>query len=348
VLSPEARIRLYAKTRLDTMTLDQKIASLFMVHVPGADPGALQGYLQTYRPGGLLLLGDNVPGSSEQAAALTSALHESDGLGTLIAIDEEGGIVARLQADSYPSAETLKNEPPAATAAAFAERAALLDATGMTVNFGIVADVTSDPSSFIFERVLGTDAQSASERVAAAVGAENGSVFSTLKHFPGHGAAPGDSHNSLPTTDLPVEKWLAHDAPPFQAGIDAGAPLVMFGHLVYSAVDSAPASLSAPWHRMLRDQMGFTGVAVTDDLLMLENSGVPAYADRTANAIAAITAGNDLLLYNSVVDIPGLTAAVAAAVQSGAVSPQTIDDAALRVLELRRELWVREHPEAAR
>ncbi len=342
--TPAERIRMYAEQRLATMTLEQKIASLFVVHVAGADPGPLQAYLSANAPGGLLLLGDNVPGPAAQSAALTGALHESDGLGTLIAIDEEGGIVARLGDDSFESAATLKNEPVAATTAAFTARAALLKSTGMTVNFGIVADVTADPSSFIFERALGTDAAASSERVAAAVAAEHGSVFSTLKHFPGHGAAPGDSHSSLPTTDLPAAQWLTQDAPPFQAGIDAGASLVMFGHLVYSAVDPAPASLSATWHQKLREELGFDGVAVTDDMLMLENTGVPAYADRVNNAVLALNAGNDLLLYNTQLDLPPLVAAIAYAVRAGTIAPATIDQAALRDLTLRRELWVRQQP----
>ncbi|WP_382304111.1 glycoside hydrolase family 3 N-terminal domain-containing protein [Herbiconiux sp. UC225_62] len=340
----EERIRSFADERLASMTLEQKIVSLFMVHVAGADPAVLQSYLAGNAPGGLLLLGDNVPGSPEEAAALTAALQGGDGLGTLIAIDEEGGIVARLGADTFASADTLKNEPVQATTDAFTQRADLLQSTGMTVNFGVIADVTADPSSFIYERVLGTDAPSASERVTAAVDAENGKVFSTLKHFPGHGAAPGDSHSSLPSTDLPFAQWQAEDAPPFQAGVDAGAPIVMFGHLVYSAVDSAPASLSPAWHQVLREQLGFDGVAVTDDLLMLEASGVPQYADRTANAIAAINAGNDLLLYNTQLDLPAMTAAIAAAVQAGQISEQTIDDAAVRDLSLRRDLWLRQHP----
>jgi beta-N-acetylhexosaminidase len=340
----DERIRSFVDQRLASMTLEQKIASLFMMHVPGSDPAALQAYLVSDHPGGLLLLGDNVPGSSDEAAALTAALPADDGLGTLIAIDEEGGVVARLGADTFAAADTLKGEPVQATTDAFAQRAALLQSTGMTVNFGVIADVTADPSSFIYDRVLGTDAAAASERVTAAVDAENGKVFSTLKHFPGHGAAPGDSHTSLPVTDLPFEQWQAEDAPPFQAGIDAGAPIVMFGHLVYSAVDPAPASLSAPWHRVLRDQLGFDGVAVTDDLLMLEASGVPEYADRTTNAIAAINAGNDLLLYNAQIDLPTMTAAIVAAVQVGQVSPQTIDDAARRDLTLRRDLWLRQNP----
>jgi beta-N-acetylhexosaminidase len=346
VVSERQRIRLYAEARLSTMTLEQKLASLVMVHVGGADPAPLQAYLTANQPAGLLLLGDNVPGSSAQATALTDALQQSQGLGTLVAIDEEGGIVARLAEDGYPAADTLKAAPVAATADAFAQRAALLESTGMTVNFGIVADVTADPGSFIFERALGTDASSAADRVAAAVGAERGHVFSTLKHFPGHGTVSGDSHTSIPSTSLPLDEWRSDVAPPFAAGISAGAELVMFGHLAYTAVDPLPASLSPEWHRVLREELGFEGVAVTDDLLMLEASGVPAYADRTANAIAAVGAGNDVLLYNSTVDLPPLVASLAAAVRAGTISASRVDDAALHVLTLRRELWLQQHPAA--
>src|SRR5690606_27031445 len=140
------------------------------------------------------------------------------------------------------------------------------------------------------------DAASVSARVAEAVAGERGIVLSTLKHFPGHGGAPGDSHRLIPMTDMSVDAWRANEAPPFQAGIDAGAELVMMGHLRYTAVDDAPASLSPAWYRILRDELGFTGVAVTDDLTMLEASGDPAYADPTANGVAALAAGADLLL----------------------------------------------------
>ncbi|MFB2554940.1 glycoside hydrolase family 3 N-terminal domain-containing protein [Herbiconiux liangxiaofengii] len=344
VMAPRERIRLYAEMRLSTMTLEQKLASLFMVHVGGTDPVTLNAYLAAEQPGGLLLLGDNVRGSSADAAALTASLTGSQGLGTLVAIDEEGGIVARLGDDVFPSAVTLKNEPADSTGAAFASRADLLQATGMTVNFGVVADVTADPASFIFERALGTDAASAAPRVAAAVSAERGHVFSTLKHFPGHGAAAGDSHTSVPSTSMGLEQWRTDVAPPFEAGIDAGAELVMFGHLAYTAVDPAPASLSAEWHRILRDDLGFDGVAVTDDLLMLESSGVPAYADRSANAAAALRAGNDLLLYDTTLDLPPLVASLAAGVRAGTIPAERVDEAALRVLTLRRILWVQQHP----
>ena len=146
VLSPEARIRLYAASRLQSMSLEQKIASMFVVHVPGADPAQVQGYLAASGAAGVLLLGDNVPGSTEQTAAFTAAVQTGAGLGTVIAIDEEGGIVARLSADTFPAAETLKNEPVEATTDAFRQRAALVHQAGANVNFGIVADTTADPA----------------------------------------------------------------------------------------------------------------------------------------------------------------------------------------------------------
>src|SRR5690606_5636003 len=141
------------------------------------------------------------------------------------------------------------------------------------VNFGIVADVTADRGSFIFDRVLGTGVASAAPRVAAAVAGEQGVVGSTLKHFPGHGAVAGDSHVSVPTTGMSYDEWRATQAPPFEAGIDAGAEFVMLGHLRYTAIDAVPASLSAEWNRILRNELGFDGVIVTDDMSMLERSG---------------------------------------------------------------------------
>jgi beta-N-acetylhexosaminidase len=216
---------------------------------------------------------------------------------------------------------------------------------GVDVNFGIVADVTADPASFIAGRVLGGDPHAAADRVAAAVAGERGAVLSTLKHFPGHGAAPGDSHASVPTAPLTIDEWRAGPAIPFAAGIDAGAELVMTGHLAYPAVDAAPASLSPEWHRILREELGFDGVVVTDDMLMLQHNGLPEYADAGENAVRAVEAGSDLLLYVLPADpsefgisVEGLVGSLVAAVGSGRVSAQRLDDAVERVLTLRRGL----------
>jgi beta-N-acetylhexosaminidase len=285
-----------------------------------------------------------VPADVAALGASSAALSADPDLPLLIGIDQEGGIVRRLPGDGFPAAPQLRGLPPDAARDAFAARAALIDAAGVHVNFGIVADVTGDRGSFIFSRVLGADAAAAAPRVAAAVAGERGVVLSTLKHFPGHGSVAGDSHVSVPTTGMSLEEWRAGQAPPFRAGIDAGAELVMMGHLRYSAVDAAPASLSAVWVRILRDELGFDGVIVTDDMSMLEHSGEPAYADQAANAVAAVAAGVDLLLYVGPVDVPRVVTAITAAVESGAIPAERIDEAAVRLLELRRELSGRTGP----
>ncbi|WP_395640557.1 glycoside hydrolase family 3 N-terminal domain-containing protein [Pseudolysinimonas sp.] len=326
----------HVDARLAAMTLEQKIASLLMVHVPGVDAGPLRATIDATGVAGVIYMGDNVA-SAEQLAATTAALSADAGLPVLTAIDQEGGVVRRLP-DSGPGASTLRAQDPAATLAAFQARAALVAAGGVAINFGIVADVTGDRRSFIYSRTLGNDAASAAPRVAAAVEGESGTVFSTLKHFPGHGSVAGDSHSSVPTTGMSIEDWRATQAPPFRAGIDAGAEFVMLGHLRYSAVDAAPATLSGAWVAILRDELGFDGIIVTDDMNMLEDSGEDAYADPAANAVAAIAAGVTLLLYVQGVDVAGIVAAVAAAVNDGRIPMATIDDAARRLLELRREM----------
>jgi len=326
----------YVSDRLDAMTLEQKIASLLMIHVAGQDPAPIRAAIDATEVAGVIYMSDNVF-SVEQLASTTAALSADPGLPVLTAIDQEGGIVRRLP-DSGPGASQLRTQDPSATQAAFTDRAALVASAGVSINFGIVADVTANRNSFIYSRTLGPDAASASPRVAAAVTGELGTVFSTLKHFPGHGSVAGDSHSSVPTTGMGLDEWRATQAPPFQAGIDAGAEFVMLGHLRYSAVDAAPASLSPVWIGILRDELGFDGIIVTDDMSMLERSGEPAYADQASNAVASLGAGTTLLLYVGPVDVGNVVASVAAAVRDGRIPQSTIDAAARRLLEMRREM----------
>lgn len=331
-------IRDYADDRLSTMSLDERIRSMFMVHLAGTNAGALSSYAAGTGAGGLILMGDNIPEPESALAGLTAQIAGEPGLPILLGIDQEGGVVRRLFSDEAASAEQLRDLPPAASTEAFAARAALLASAGVTVNFGVVADVTGDRSSFIYDRSMGSTAASAAERVAAAVAGELGTVLSTLKHFPGHGVAPGDSHSSIPSTGMGLEQWSAEHAEPFRAGIAAGAELVMVGHLQFDAVDPQPASLSPVWNQILRNDLGFDGIIVTDDMAMLQNSGRADLSDPASNAIRAIAAGSTLLLYVGPVDLTAMSAAVQSAIDAGAISVEQIDDAARRLLELRRTL----------
>lgn len=332
------------------MSLEDRAASVIMGAAPGTDAAALHDYVAGNHLGGFILMGGNIPSGPDALWALTGRLAGDPAFPTLIAVDQEGGEVSRLPWDDHPGADLLKSEPARQTERAFHARAELLVQAGINVNFGVVADVPSGPSSFIYGRALGTTPGSAAKRVAAAVdgeqlvaeqggsGQRRGMVASTLKHFPGHGAAEGDSHTGVPSTSLSLADWRRSHAKPFEAGIAAGAELLMFGHLAYTSVDAKPASLSRRWHRIARDELGFTGVIVSDDLGMLLSSGVPAYADITKVVVKSLAAGTDLALVIQGVDpasMPGIVDGVAAAVKSGALPQSRLDEAATRVAELR-------------
>ncbi len=331
-------IKQYADDRLSVMTLDEKIQSMFMIHIGGINAAQFEATADANNLGGFILMGDNIPDPADRLSSMTSAMSVEAGLPLLIGIDQEGGIVRRIDTDQAASAEELRYLPPEAARAAFASRGALLNGLGVTMNFGIVADVTGDPSSFIFERSMGATGADAAARVAQAVAGEAGLVWSTLKHFPGHGVSPGDSHSSIPTTAIGLDEWRTTHALPFIAGIDAGAEVVMMGHLQFDAVDAKPATLSPLWHDVLRNDLGFEGLVITDDMSMLERSGRPELANQASNAIAAVAAGNTILLYVGGVDVAGVTAAVHAAVDAGTLSETLIDDAAHRLLIARRTL----------
>ncbi|WP_194763336.1 glycoside hydrolase family 3 N-terminal domain-containing protein [Microbacterium sp. UFMG61] len=319
------------------MTTAEQAASVVMGHISTTDPSALRAYM-AQGLGGFILMGGNIPATGAELKTITAALAPDPDLPPLIAIDQEGGIVSRLSGDAYPSSTTLKTLPVEQTSAAFSARASLVAQADITVNFGTVADVTADPSSFIHGRALGTDPRSSADRVAAATDAQEHFLASTLKHFPGHGAAPGDSHHAIPRTTETLEQWRASDAIPFAAGIDAGASVLMFGHLAYTAIDAAPASLSPRWHEIARDELGFDGVIVSDDLGMLQSSGVADYADPVQNAVSALAAGTDLVLMiaGSTDQTAGqIVSGVTAAVDSGALPAERLADAATRVMALR-------------
>ncbi|SJM51057.1 Beta-hexosaminidase [Frigoribacterium sp. JB110] len=328
-----------AERAVADMSVEDRAASVVMGTVATTDVTTLNDYM-AHGYGGFILMSENVPATADELREVTSSLVVDEGMPPLIAIDQEGGVVTRLPWDDAATAQALQSLPASETRAAFDRRGELVADAGANVNFGVVADVPADAGSFIAPRALGTDPASAAERVTAAVEGEAAHVFSTLKHFPGHGPAPGDSHHSIPSTGMSLEDWHDADAVPFEAGIDAGAELLMFGHLAYTAVDEAPASLSARWHEIARDDLGFDGVMITDDLGMLASSGDAAYADPVANAVDAITAGNDMVLMiaTSTPDTAGdIADGIAQAVEAGELPADRLRDAAEHVAALRLE-----------
>ncbi|MET0933344.1 MAG: glycoside hydrolase family 3 N-terminal domain-containing protein, partial [Mycetocola sp.] len=165
-----------AQAKLESMSREEKIASLLMLHVPGTDATAMRAFVDAYHPGGLIFMGDNIAGSPDDTDALATSASPDPDFPLLIGIDQEGGDVRRIRSDQWPSSLTLKDLPPEETERAFGLRSRLLAQSGISVNFGIVADVTDDPNSFIYRRALGTTPEAAGERVAAAVMGEKRAV----------------------------------------------------------------------------------------------------------------------------------------------------------------------------
>lgn len=326
-------------------TLEEKVASLFIVHVPGASIEPHQRIVDTYPIGGFLLLGDNISGNIDQARPFISSLRTMADRDLLIAIDQEGGAVQRLRPDDFPSASELSTEPASLTTETTRERNSLVFDVGANVNLGVVADVSPGEDAYIHPRAFGTETEEVSARVRAALQGSIDGVAVAVKHFPGHGLTVDDTHETLGVAEEDFDQWSERHAPPFRAAIDDQVPLLMLGHLVLDEVDDRPASLSEPWISLLRQQWGYGGVIITDDLSMLEASGDSRFDDPSINAVEAFASGVDM-----VVDSGGLTAeqtltrltemiqAVVAAVEREEISEGHIDQAALRALRLRESL----------
>ncbi|MFT0762556.1 glycoside hydrolase family 3 N-terminal domain-containing protein [Actinomyces sp. F1_1611] len=342
---PERTVDPDAAQYWDQLSPLEQAASVLMLHYPGTDVSQIKTFVDDIRPAGLILMSDNVPDPESGLTQSIAQWGQVGGLPLLVAIDQEGGLVSRLADDPGESPEDLRDQDPAQTEASFHARGEYLKSLGINTNFGIVADTTADENAAIWPRVLGTTPEAAAERVSAAVAGENGEVFSTLKHFPGHGLIEEDSHFTVPVGSIDPDQWAQTAALPFAAGIDAGAEMVMVGHLLFPEIAPEPASLSARWNQILRQQLGFDGIIVTDDLKMLRDSGEAQFADPVANAVAALNAGATLVLDIDGDTGPAATAfahelvnGIAAAVQDGSLPHQQLREAGIRLTELRSSL----------
>jgi len=325
------------------MSLKEQVASLFIFHKSGYNKIDLKKYVDTYKPGGLILMGDNIPSGQTDLKDMISYIQSESEYPLLIAIDQEGGVVKRIESDNFLAPTDLQYYQPSVTKDNFKNRSKILKDLGINLNFGIVADATYNQNSFIYLRTFGGNYTEVSKRVAEAAIGSKGLTLTTLKHFPGHGETSYDSHNLIPETDISHDLWKSTDALPFVAGINSGADFVMFGHLIYSQVDSLPASLSQKWHQKL-NELGFDGLTITDDMIMLQQSGDDRYQDPIKNTIRAINAGNTMILF--VLDNGGVSSiepdtiinGVLKAIDSGKIDKKIIEKNARQVFRLRYDL----------
>lgn len=281
-------------------------------------------------------------GSASQITALTAGLQQAaladSGIRLLIGTDQEGGSIQRIRngVDWRPAERQLSTESPAALRCGYRTLGQQLRRLGVNQDYAPVADVVRVSGGVIGDRSFGPDpATDAQDVLAAVTGLQAAGVLATLKHWPGHGSTPVNSHQALPVLDLTSTQWRAVDRLPFQvAGPTAAA--VMVGHLALPALDPSgqPATLSPVLvQEQLRQDLGYRGLVVTDSLWM-----APMRQAGSAGAVAvrALRAGDDVLLMSP--QLPAAYQAVLAEVRSDPTFRAQVQAAVRRILAAKARL----------
>ena len=337
---------------LQSMTLEQRAAQLFLVRLSGPTLNSVgREFLARWQPGGLVVLGDNItpPASLTRLTnAYQQTVVEAGGLPLLIAVDQEGGPISHLREGftvfPTPSLLTAAGDPALAArvGGAIAEE---LRAVGINMNLAPVADLETNPANpIIRRRAFGSDPAMTAPIISGFVtGTQAAGVLATAKHFPGHGETDTDSHTALPVIDLPRERLEAVELAPFRAAIASGAAAIMVAHIWYPALEpqvGLPASLSPRIVTgLLRQELGYDGLIVTDALDMDAVDGAFSYPQAV---LLAIQAGVDLVASAHIGpdSHAGAIQAVADAVRAGQLPAARLDESVRRILRAKLDYGI--------
>ena len=323
-----------ARGPVDALSLGQQVGQVMVLSFTGTTaPPYVREALRERRAAGVILFGGNIRGA-DQLRRLTRELR-SQGGEPIVAVDQEGGKVRRLRWVGPNAAQP--EQLARGTVRADAEVAGRgLRTAGVNVTFAPVADVPSVRDAALARRSFSRDPDAVSASVRAAVrGWRGGGVAATAKHFPGLGGAPANTDDSIVTIRRTRGELDAVDLPPFAAAVAAGVPLVMVGHARYPALDRFRiASQSRPIvERLLRDELGFRGVVVTDSL---EAQASLATGSITQVSERALRAGVDLLLLTGRGSYRLVYAHLLAAAKRSPELRARVREAAARVLALKQ------------
>lgn len=336
-------VKVRAEELLSGMTLREKLCQLMIVRpevLTGESPVTAAGEttrlaLETYPVGGLIYSVDNLV-TQEQTREMITNTQSYSKLPLFISADEEGGNVGRLM---YKLGTTWVNsmysykDQGADTAYSNAKTIGT-DMVSFLFNtdFAPVADVWTNPDNTVIgDRAYSDDFEQAAELVASAVrGFTDAGVVCCLKHFPGHGDTSTDTHEGAAVVSKSLDELRAGEFLPFVSGIEAGADMVMIGHITVTSVDPEPATISkAIITDVLRGELGWDGVVISDSLDM----GALAGYDNGEVCVKFLEAGGDILL--GIPDIETALTALEAAVTDGRLTESRIDESVQRVLELK-------------
>ncbi len=323
-----------------SLSVRDTVGQMFIVGVGGTEPDYyIEKMVRERNVGGILLLGHNMQ-SEEQTKSLTDALQElamstEPTIPLFVAVDHEGGEVQGAPwVSEQPSAAEVGERGDPGEARRISEEIGH-DLLRGGVNTDLAPAVDTGSGAAIGSRSYGADSALVAWMGAASVeGFERAGVVSAAKHFPNHGPALEDSHVAQPTVDHDMRTILGSDVQPFKAVVEAGVPMVMLGHLLYPALDpEMPASLSPVAVGLLRGELGFDGVIVTDDLVMEGARRAGTTADA---AVEAAKAGSDLLMVSGPPEEQAAAYdAVVAAVESGEIPRERIDASVERIKNIK-------------
>ena len=318
-----------AQQILSKMTMDERIAQTIIAEYQDGESVA---EMSQYQFGGYIFF-TNAFRNKDVATvqAMITDMQSAAKFPLLTAVDEEGGIVTRvsqnpqLVAAKFASPQSLYQDGGLERIRQDTiDKSDFLRNLGLNLNLAPVVDVSVNPSDFMYSRSLGEDAALTAEYAKTVIEASQGTGVSyTLKHFPGYGNNV-DTHTGTAVDTRTYEEILQNDLEPFRAGITASAEAVLVSHNVVTSIDpEIPASLSAPIHKLLRNELGFTGVILTDEITM------GALAEYDNAAVRALQAGNDMIITKDAIKN---FQEIQQAVSSGELDESIINRAALRVI----------------
>lgn len=341
-----------AYQKLQTMTLSEKVGQLLIVSYQNSNASSANNAVQNYNVGGVLFFEDAFTGKTiTQVQSMISGLQSKSKIPLMMAVDEEGGRVVRISPNTNLVSEELSQYPNLfftnsnsknawkLASTLYTEsgnnfelvkqeetvRNNLLKKLGINMNFAPVVDIATPPA-YISDRSFGNDPQLVAEYAKAVISAGKSSgVSHSLKHFPGYGNN-ADTHSSTAVDQTSMEDLQNIHLVPFKAGIEEGAQAVMITHNIVSAVDKEyPASLSAPVHNLLFDDLKFTGISITDDLAMqaIGNKYSKQY-------LKAFQAGNHILLTST--SFATAHSEILNAVETGDITQEELNKRVFKVL----------------
>lgn len=317
-----------ALEKLNKMSLDEKIAQIFLVRYPDSGVDTLK----KYQFGGYVFYAKDFENKNyDEVKKMISDLQDVSKIPILTAVDEEGGKVVRVSSNPNLVKEPFKSSRELYLEGGFEtikedtiNKSKILFDLGINLNLAPVIDVSTNSNDYMYSRALGEDSSVTSQYAKEVIKASKGlGVSYTLKHFPGYGNN-ADTHSGEVIDNRSYEDILKNDLPPFETGIDEGAEAVLVSHNIVNSIDSNnPASLSISIHNLLRNKLHFKGIIITDDLAM------GATKDIDGATLKAILSGNDLIITT---DYEKSINSVKEAISNKVIDESLIDRLAFRII----------------